>query len=72
MLKRVIDRPTMGAEMAYAAQRNYPFHKLLNNLRRDYNIQPYDNSKCIKMLESNYNTLLFIVGERKQRYNNVG
>jgi hypothetical protein len=71
MRKVLIDREILAGEMRHAAQIGLPFSRVWDNLQRDYHIQNVDKV-MLDQLKQNYNTLLFIVEERKNRYGNVG
>jgi hypothetical protein len=71
-MRKMIDRETLGAEMRHAAQRRYSFNKLLSILRTDYITTDIEHPEVLDKLEGVYNTLLFMVDERRVRYNKVG
>jgi len=66
-----LDREKLAAEMRHAAQKGIPFTRLMDNLIRDYKLKNVDD-ELRKRLQYNYNTLLFIVEERKNRYGRCG
>ena len=69
-MKYTIVRETLSAEMRLAAKKRLSFKSFVNGLRMDYNIQPIEDK--LKELEYHYNTLLFMVEERKSRFNQCG
>lgn len=71
MRKVLINREILAEEMRLAARRGIPFSRVWENLQRDYHVQNV-NPAMLDRIKCNYNTLLFICEERKNRYGLVG
>lgn len=66
--KRFLNREMLAGEFRHYANKGYSFQQVWSCINRDYNIQAFARPDTIKRLEYNYNTLLFMVEERKNKY----
>jgi hypothetical protein len=70
--RRLITKELLREEMHLASKKNISFKSFLNALKNDYILTPVENPEFLKALECHYDTLLFMVHERKNRYSLCG
>jgi len=72
MRKVSIDREILAQELRLAAIKGRPFNYVLRDLRRDYDTSKIEDTKMLSKINEAYDSMTFLVAERKVRYNLVG
>ena len=71
MRKVTIDREILAQELRLAALKGMQFNHVLRNLRRDYETRPIENQEMLGKIGEAYDTMCFMVVERKVKFNMV-